>query len=87
MKTVDIKQLKGQALYDCIASWEFPDQELASIVRMLPYATMDFGKAIELLERVVQTDRTFVVLYGERQNNSAGLEFVGSVIDGTLCIK
>ena len=87
MKTVNYKQLKGQALYDCMASREFTDQELASIVRMLPYATMDFGKAIKLLEQVVRTDRAFVVLYGEEQYDSAGLEFVGSVIDGALYIK
>ena len=87
MKTVNYKQLKGQALYDCMTSRVFPDQELASIVRMLPYATMDFDKAIELLEQVIQTGRSFVVLYADDTENAAGLEFVGSVIDGTLCIK
>lgn len=71
-----------------MTSREFPDRELSSLVMLLSYATIDFDKAIQILERVVRTDKKLVAVYpGIEQIDTTGMEYIGSIIDGALYIK
>ena len=55
---------------------------------LLSYATIDFDKAIQILERVVRTDKKLVAVYpGIEQIDTTGMEYIGSIIDGALYIK
>ena len=85
---VDIKKVKGKDLLLFMSSPEYVGEELASMVGLLSYATMDTDKAIRILEHVVQYDKTLVTVYpglGEKPDDD--MEFIGSIPDGGLYIK
>lgn len=85
---IDIKTLSGEDLFYFMTSSEYEDAEYSSVVKLLPYATMDMDNAIEILERVVQSDRLLVAIYpslGDKPTDD--MEFVGIIPDGVLYIK
>lgn len=85
---IDVKALSGEDLFYFMTSSEYADTEYSAVVALLPYATMDMGKAIEILERVVRSDKVLVPVYpGIGDEPIDEMEFVGTIPDGALYIK
>ena len=85
---IDIKTLSGEDLFYFMTSPEYEDAEYSSVVRLLPYATMDMAKAIEILERVVLSGKLLVAIYPSLSDKPTGeMEFIGTIPDGALYIK
>lgn len=82
---MDIKKMKGKDLYYYIV--DFADNDFSEAVQMLMYAEPDKGKALKLLEDVVQEDKKLVALYpGNGDVVPQGAKLVGAIPDGALYV-
>ena len=87
MNKIDYKKLKGEALFDYFTI-DYPDKEYSSIVKLLPYAVMDFNKACEILERSVQENKALVAVYpGIEDVDTSKMEYIGDIMDGGLYLQ
>ena len=87
MKKIDINKLKGEDLFWYFTK-DYPDDDYSSLVKLLPYATMDFEKAYEILERIVREGKKLVAVYPLlEETDTSKMEFVGSIEDGGLYIE
>ena len=87
MKTIDFTKLKGEDLFWYFTK-DYPDEDYSSVVRLLPYATMDFEKAYEILERIVREGKKLVAVYPLlEETDTSKMEYVGSIMDGDLYIE
>lgn len=85
MKTINYRLLKGKDLFSYFLQ-DHPDKEYASIVALLPVATLwDLDKAFKLLERSLDENKQFIAVYpGIAEVNTTGMEFIGEIQDGAL---
>lgn len=84
MKTkIDNPKLDGEGLFYYLTT-DHPDKEYASVVKLLPYATMDIDKAYKILERCQKEDKKLIASYLGDGIDVDKLEFIGSIIDGGL---
>ena len=87
MDKIDISNLKGADLFWYFTN-DYPDEDYSSAVKLLPYATMDFEKAYDILERIVRDGKKLVAVYpGIEETDTSKMEFVGSIEDGGLYIE
>ncbi len=87
MKKIDINKLKGEDLFWYFTK-DYPDDDYSSLVKLLPYATMDLEKAYEILERIVREGKKLVAVYPFlEETDTSKMEFVGSIEDGGLYIE
>lgn len=83
---IDVKKLKGIDLYYYLTS-EYSGTEYAETVSLLMYAEPDRGKALKLLEKMVQDGKRLVAIYpGNGDVVPKGAELVGDIPDGALYI-
>lgn len=83
-----MKTMKGLELYEYLSGPDNPDTEYASVVKLLPYATMDIEKAISILEELQSSGRRLIAVYPEFDNvDTSEMEFVGDIPDGSLYIE
>lgn len=87
MSKIDYKKLKGEDLFYYFTT-DHPDKEYSSVVGLLQYAFDNPKDAFALLERCIQEDKVLFAVYpGEEKTDTSGLEYVGSIPDGSLYIK
>lgn len=89
MKTnkINPKELTGETLFYYMTN-DYPDKDYSSIVEMLPLTVGDINKAYDILERSIQENKVLSVVYpGNNEQATAGMEYIGDVMDGILYLK
>lgn len=85
METINYKSLKGEDLYNYFIQ-DHPDKEYASIIALLPVATLwEKERAFNLLERSIAESKQFIAVYpGLDDVDTSEMELIGEIDDGTL---
>jgi len=87
MDKKDLSKLSGEELFYYFTK-EHDDEDYSSIVELLPYATMDYGNACSILERVVRENKSLIAFYPEFDDiDTSNMEHVGDIMDGDLYIS
>ena len=85
--TIDYKNLKGKDLFLYMTTM-IEDKDYASIISLLPYATMDIDKCYSILEYAIKENKTFVTIYpGLGEIATKDMQLIGSIEDGELYLK
>jgi hypothetical protein len=87
----ELTKLNGEELFFYFTK-KHTDEDYASIVGLLPYATMDLQKAYDILESVVKENKTLVAVYPGVPELMKGIdiskmELIGSIMDGGLYLS
>lgn len=84
-KAMDISALKGEELFYHLT--HNVNDEVSSLVALLPYAIMNRGEALLFLEDMVKNGKTLVAIYpGNGDVVPKNAELVGAIPDGALYI-
>jgi hypothetical protein len=85
-KIITVDLLDGEGLFYYYTT-DCPDSDYTSIVKLLPYATMDIDKAYKILERCQKEGKKLIATYpGMDEIDVSKLEYIGSIMDGELYI-
>lgn len=87
---LDLKQMSGKQLY---VHYTGKRSRYSIIVQLLVYATQDYEKAYEILERCEREDKRLYMFYPGIGRETClnediinTFEYIGSIIDGALYI-
>lgn len=82
---IRIPELTGKDLFYYYLH-DFPDKEYRSVVRLLPFATMDINRAYQILEYCEKEHKKLVAVYYGDKTDTKNMEYVGTIHDGSLYI-